>query len=101
MFSWVVPLEIFVIFATTAWLATRLNRRYGRGLLFILLISWSLWFWCSTSSYWLILIADSIRSDRFRLYLGGFLGRYLVAAAGIWVGGRRSVEVARPSHRRD
>jgi hypothetical protein len=91
MFSWIIFLEIFVVFAAAAWLAGRVNRRYSRGLLFVLLTSWTLWFWWSTSSYWLMLVADSIRPDRFRPYLGTFLARYLVAAAELWIGGWPSV----------
>jgi hypothetical protein len=87
IFNWVMLLEIFIVFAVAAWIAGLLNRRYNRSLLFIVLIAWSFWFWRSTSSYWLMLIVDSIHQSTFRPYLGNFLMRYSVAALGIWLGG--------------
>jgi hypothetical protein len=87
IFDWVMPLQIFIIFAVAAWVVGRLNQRYNRSLLFIVLIFWSSWFWWSTSSYWLMLVVDSIHQSNFRPYLGNFLMRYSVAALGSWIGG--------------
>jgi hypothetical protein len=90
IFNWAMPLEIFIVFAVAAWIVGLLNRRYNHSLLSIVLIAWSFWFWWSTSSYWLMLVVDSIHQSNFRPYLGNFLMRYSVAAAGIWLGGRLS-----------
>lgn len=82
--------EIFGLFAASGFVAGRLNQRFRRSLVVLLGLSWTLWFWWSTSSYWLMLAGDSWGQPNFRPYLGEFLLRYFVAITGLWLGGHYS-----------